>query len=436
MVNWKDELSTPFSAGFILALLSTFVIGIGFIFKKKALLRASAHGIRAGDGGLVYLRDWMWWVGLSCLALGEGANFIAYALAPAALVTPLGGLSVLVSAVLSARYLDERLNLAGKLGCLICLLGSTMVVLHAPKEQVVSSLHDIQEKFFDRAFLIYIGVVLLTATVLIFLIGPRFGKTNPLVYLGISAILGSISVVACKGMGIGLKEAIKNGFLSLLSSWFFWLLIFLLVAGLALQLYFLNRALDLFNTGLVTALLYVFFTAFVLTATAILYREWSGLNPIDYTELTFALIFISVGIFMMTVLKDAHFEWKGITKVGSGTHSPAYRAHHRARSDQSPPTYESLSTGMHHQRNKLKSKRSPSVRRVDLRALLSSSPSDLSEGEADSLPEYVNTGGQLPKGKRTGGNERCSPRTYTTVESEYAVAPEIVKSMGSSLHKF
>ncbi|KAF6775655.1 hypothetical protein AHF37_04307 [Paragonimus kellicotti] len=83
-------------------------------------------------------------------ALGEFANFIAYALAPAAVVTPLGGLSVLVSTVLSTRFLGESLNLNGKLGCFICLLGSTLVVLHAPKEQVINSLFEIREKFFDK----------------------------------------------------------------------------------------------------------------------------------------------------------------------------------------------------------------------------------------------------------------------------------------------
>lgn len=48
------------------------------------------------------------------VGLGEIANFAAYAFAPASLVTPLGALSVLVSAVLSSKYLKERLNIIGK----------------------------------------------------------------------------------------------------------------------------------------------------------------------------------------------------------------------------------------------------------------------------------------------------------------------------------
>lgn len=48
------------------------------------------------------------------VGIGEAANFVAYAFAPASLVTPLGALSVLVSAVLASKYLNEKLNLLAK----------------------------------------------------------------------------------------------------------------------------------------------------------------------------------------------------------------------------------------------------------------------------------------------------------------------------------
>lgn len=48
------------------------------------------------------------------MGVGEAANLLAYAFAPAALVTPLGALSVLVSAVLASKFLKEHLNFIGK----------------------------------------------------------------------------------------------------------------------------------------------------------------------------------------------------------------------------------------------------------------------------------------------------------------------------------
>ncbi len=74
--------------------------------------------------------------------MGEVANFAAYAFAPAILVTPLGALSVLIGAVLGSYFLKEELGTLGKLGCAICLIGSVIIVLHAPPDK---DIEDIQE---------------------------------------------------------------------------------------------------------------------------------------------------------------------------------------------------------------------------------------------------------------------------------------------------
>lgn len=50
------------------------------------------------------------------VGVGEALNFIAYMFAPATLVTPLGALSILVSAVLASKFLGEHLNPIEKVG--------------------------------------------------------------------------------------------------------------------------------------------------------------------------------------------------------------------------------------------------------------------------------------------------------------------------------
>lgn len=93
------ELSTDNMKGIVLALLSSGFIGASFIIKKKGLRRAAvASGVRAGVGGYSYLMEPLWWVGMIIMIVGEIANFVAYAFAPAVLVTPLGALSIIVSA--------------------------------------------------------------------------------------------------------------------------------------------------------------------------------------------------------------------------------------------------------------------------------------------------------------------------------------------------
>ena len=77
------------------------------------------------------------------VVVGEVANFAAYAFAPAILVTPLGALSVLIGAVLGSYFLKEALGTLGKLGCAICLIGSVIIVLHAPPDKEINTIDDI-----------------------------------------------------------------------------------------------------------------------------------------------------------------------------------------------------------------------------------------------------------------------------------------------------
>jgi hypothetical protein len=116
------------------------------------------HGFE-GDG-FTYLKSPIWWAGIiACMHLelfvqeylltfwevvvGEIANFAAYAFAPAILVTPLGALSVLIGAVLGSYFLKEELGTLGKLGCAICLIGSVIIVLHAPPDKDITTIDEI-----------------------------------------------------------------------------------------------------------------------------------------------------------------------------------------------------------------------------------------------------------------------------------------------------
>jgi len=59
------------------------------------------------------------------------------------LVTPLGALSVLIGAVLASVFLKEELGRIGRVGCALCLLGSLVIVLHAPEDKDVQNIDEI-----------------------------------------------------------------------------------------------------------------------------------------------------------------------------------------------------------------------------------------------------------------------------------------------------
>lgn len=128
--------------GLFLAITSTLAIGTSFVITKKGLNDAAdAYGFE-GDG-FAYLKTPLWWAGIASMVVGEVANFAAYAFAPAILVTPLGALSVLIGAVLGAYFLGEILGVLGKLGCAICLIGSVVIVLHAPPDPEITTVDKI-----------------------------------------------------------------------------------------------------------------------------------------------------------------------------------------------------------------------------------------------------------------------------------------------------
>ncbi|NXG24466.1 NIPA3 protein, partial [Grallaria varia] len=294
--------------GLALAIGSSIFIGSSFILKKKGLLKLADRGAtRAGQGGYSYLKEWLWWAGLLSMGLGEAANFAAYAFAPATLVTPLGALSVLISAILSSYFLNEKLNIHGKLGCVLSILGSTVMVIHAPEEEEVTSLDEMERKLQDPAFLTFAVLLTVVALVLIFIVAPKRGRTNILIYILICSLIGAFSVSAVKGLGIAIKEMLE--WKPVYRHPLVYVLMCVLVLSVSTQINYLNKALDMFNTSLVTPIYYVCFTTTVVTCSIILFKEWNSMHLGDIIGTLSGFCSIIIGIFLLHAFKNTNITW-------------------------------------------------------------------------------------------------------------------------------
>ncbi|XP_034635460.1 magnesium transporter NIPA4 [Trachemys scripta elegans] len=303
--SWATQVESKygFYIGLALAIFSSFLIGSSVILKKKGLLRLVDKGsTRAGDGGHGYLKDWLWWAGLLTMGGGEAANFAAYAFAPATIVTPLGALSVLISAILSSYLLGERLNLLGKLGCMLSIVGSTVIVIHAPEEEEVTTLAEMASKLKEPGFLAYAAILLVTCLILIFFLGPRYGQRNILIYLTICSVIGAFSVSSVKGLGIAIKGFFADQ--PVLQNPLTWILILTLVGSVTTQINYLNKALDIFNTSLVFPIYYVLFTTIVITTSIILFKEWVAMSVVDIIGTVCGFLTIILGVFLLHAFKD------------------------------------------------------------------------------------------------------------------------------------
>ncbi|XP_073047491.1 probable magnesium transporter NIPA1 isoform X1 [Primulina eburnea] len=328
MVGISDNIR-----GLVLAISSSIFIGSSFIIKKKGLKKAGASGTRAGDGGHAYLKEPWWWVGMITMIVGEGANFIAYAFAPAILVTPLGALSIIFSAVLAHFILDEKLHPFGVVGCILCLVGSVAIVLHAPLEKDIESVKQVWHLATEPGFVIYTCTVLSLAAILIYWFVPRYGQTHMVVYIGICSLTGSLTVcpfpttllfvvelswsrqllslpfcpfhmqvMGVKAVGIALKLSFSgsNQFI-FFETWFFTIYVIIFCI---MQLNYLNKALDIFNTAVVSPVYYVMFTTLTILASMIMFKEWDSQTASQIVTELCGFVTILCGTFLLHKTKD------------------------------------------------------------------------------------------------------------------------------------
>jgi hypothetical protein len=252
--------------GLVLAMSSSAFIGASFIIKKKGLRRAGSGGMRAGSGGFGYLKQPLWWTGMVLMIVGEAANFAAYAYAPPVLVTPLGALSIIVSALLAHTFLAEKLNLFGVIGCILCVAGSTVVVIHAPSEPPIHNIQEIGVMAQKPAFLVYSFFALATSAYLVWRVAPTFGHTNIFINLSICSLMGSLSVMSCKALGIAVRLSLRGYNQFIYSETH--LCLFVVIVCVLTQMNYLNKALDMFNTAIVSPIYYVMFTTLTIVASA------------------------------------------------------------------------------------------------------------------------------------------------------------------------
>ncbi|CCG80576.1 Putative uncharacterized protein [Taphrina deformans PYCC 5710] len=261
--------------GIILAVCSGLFIGVSFVFKKKGLLDATAQSNGVAGEGYAFLRNWTWWLGMSLMIIGEIANFVAYAFTEALLVTPLGALSVVVAAIGSSIFLKERLSFIGKVGCFLCILGAIIIVLNAPEQTAVSTIQEMKHYVLSKVFIPYAIIIILIALFLTFWVGPRYGKTNVFVYISICSIIGGISVVCTQGFGASVVSAI-SGVPDQWNNWFLWVLFIFVVCTLLVEILFLNKALNIFNTSIVTPIYFTYFTTMTMVSSAVLFQGFNG----------------------------------------------------------------------------------------------------------------------------------------------------------------
>ncbi|XP_052331711.1 magnesium transporter NIPA1 [Oncorhynchus keta] len=303
MTSEMRETSPPIAAGVWIAVISSFINGSTFVLQKKGILRSRKRG---GS----YLKDGVWWSGTLSMIAGQIGNFLAYNAAPAVVVTPLGALGVLFGAVLASYILQEQLNVLGKLGCVLCCCGSVVLIIHSPKSESVTSSLELEERLADPVFVAYSSLVVLLLVVLMVWVAPAHGTSNIMVYVSICSLLGSFTVTSCKGLGLAAQDAFSGGPSSSRALGLFLGLLGTLSVSILIQFTFINKALEHYSSNMFEAIYYVAFTSTVLTASAILFREWTTVGLVDCLGMLCGLTTVAVGVLLLRISSEASLTWK------------------------------------------------------------------------------------------------------------------------------
>uniref|UniRef100_A0A8C3MBY0 Uncharacterized protein n=1 Tax=Geospiza parvula TaxID=87175 RepID=A0A8C3MBY0_GEOPR len=133
------------------------------------------------------------------------------------------------------------------------------------------------------------------------------GQTNIMIYILICSLIGAFSVSSVKGLGIAIKQMLQRK--PVYRHPLVYILVGILVLSVSTQISYLNKALDVFNTSLVTPIYYVCFTTTVVTCSIILFKEWSSMELGDIIGTLSGFCSIIIGIFLLHAFKNTNITW-------------------------------------------------------------------------------------------------------------------------------
>lgn len=133
--------------------------------------------------------------------------------------------------------------------------------------------------------------------------------------------------MSCKALGIAIKLTFEGN--NQLMNAETWLCAAVVLACVVTQMNYLNKALDVFNTAVVTPIYYVMFTTLTLTASSIMFKDYVHQSTKEVISQLCGFVTILAGVFVLHVTKDV--EMGGMGAPGSsGKRSRQQRSTHKS----------------------------------------------------------------------------------------------------------
>ncbi|KAL9870293.1 NIPA-like protein 2 [Geothlypis trichas] len=277
--------------GVLLSAASNFLISVSLNIQKCAHLRLVCRA----EPKPCY-RSKLWCCGIALLGLAELGSFTAYALAPIALVAPLGSISVLGSAFISVFFLKKTMKTADILGGTLTITGIYLLVTFAPNVPQELTARQVQNYLVSWPFLVYSILEILIFCILLYFYKRKAVK-HIMVLLMMVALLASLTVIAVKAVSSMIALSVK-GKMQLTYS-IFYIMSVLMATSCAFQIKFLNQAMHLYEATAVVPINFVFFTTSAIISGVIFYREFQSAALLSVFMFLFGCLLSFLGVIII-----------------------------------------------------------------------------------------------------------------------------------------
>jgi len=302
-----------------------------------------------------YLKDPYWWLGQVLITIGEMGNFLAYGFAPASIVSPLGVVALISNCVIAPILFKEVFRQRDFWGVIIAIAGAVTVVLSAHQKETKLAPHDVWDAITTMEFEIYFGLSCVLIVLLMWA-SPRYGNRTVLIDLGLvglfgmclphrrvnasfldnaatdSVCIGGYTALSTKGVSSMLSSTLLRAFTTPVT----YALIFVLLSTAVMQVRYLNKALQHFDSTQVIPIQFVLFTLCVITGSAVLYRDFERTTAQQAAKFVGGCLLTFFGVFLITSGRSNNGEDEDTLSDTEGVEETIGLADHTQPTPQTP----------------------------------------------------------------------------------------------------
>lgn len=242
-----------------------------------------------------YLRSPYWWAGIILMTIGETGNFLAYGFAPASIVSPLGVVALISNCVIAPFMLKERFRWRDFWGVVVAVGGAVTVVLSAKQKEKKLGPHEVIGAITTTEFEVYMGITFVLIGILVWA-SPKYGNRTILIDLGLVGLFGGYTALSTKGVASMLSSTLWMAFTTPIT----YALVAVLIGTAIMQVKYVNKALQRFDSTQVIPVQFVLFTLSVIIGSAVLYRDFEKTTPERAIKFVGGCLLTFFGVFLIT----------------------------------------------------------------------------------------------------------------------------------------